>query len=55
MQYQDIITGKAEDGTMYMGGMYKRQMQEPIINYVIVDDLDKVLANVEKLDDRGSC
>ena len=44
MQYQDIITGKPEDGTMHMGGLYKRQMQEPIINYVIVDDIDKVLA-----------
>ncbi len=49
MQYQDIITGKPGDGTMHMGGLYKRQMQEPIINYVIVDDIDKVLAKVEKL------
>ncbi len=49
MQYQDIITGKPEDGSMNMGGLYKRQMQEPIINYVIVDDIDKVLAKVEKL------
>ncbi len=49
MQYQDIITGKPEEGTMHMGGLYKRQMQEPIINYVIVDDIDKILVKVEKL------
>jgi hypothetical protein len=49
MQYQDVITGDAKEGTMNMGGMYKRQMSEPIINYVVVEDLDKVLAKVEKL------
>ncbi len=49
MQYQDIITGKAEEGSMNMGGLYKRQMQEPVINYVVVDDIDKILAKVEKL------
>jgi predicted enzyme related to lactoylglutathione lyase len=32
-----------------MGGMYKRQMAESIINYVMVEDVDKVLAKVEKL------
>jgi hypothetical protein len=49
MNYQDVITGDAKEGTMNMGGMYKRQMTEPIINYVVVDDIDKVLAKVEKL------
>src|SRR5208282_1777249 len=49
MQYQDIVTGRAEEGTMNMGGLYKRQMSEPIINFVMVDDLDKVLLKVEKL------
>ena len=49
MQYQDISTGKAKEGSMNMGGMYKRQMGEGIMNYVVVDDLDKVLAKVEKL------
>ena len=34
---------------MHMGGLYKRQMNEPIKNYVMVDDIDKVLAKVEKL------
>ena len=49
MEYQDIILGDAKEGTMNMGGMYKRQMTEPIINYVMVENLDKVLAKVEKL------
>ncbi len=49
MQYQDVTTGKPLEGTMHMGGLYKRQMNEPIKNYVMVDDIDKVLAKVEKL------
>jgi uncharacterized protein len=49
MEYQDVITGDAKEGTMNMGGMYKRQMTEQIINYVVVDDVDKALAKVEKL------
>jgi len=28
MQYQDVITGDPEDGTLNMGGMYKRQMPQ---------------------------
>ena len=49
MQYQDVITGDAKEGTLSMGGMYKRQMTEQIMNYVMVDDLDKVIAKLEKL------
>jgi len=49
MQYQDVMTGAAKEGTMSMGGMYKRQMKENIMNYVVVEDLDKVLAKLEKL------
>jgi hypothetical protein len=49
MQYQDITLGKAEEGAMNMGGLYKRQMGETIKNYVMVEDIDKVLAKVEKL------
>jgi predicted enzyme related to lactoylglutathione lyase len=49
MQYHDIITGDAKEGTMNMGGMYKRQMPDtPIIDYIMVDNLDNVLASVEK-------
>ena len=47
--FHDIITGDSREGTMNMGLLYKRQMTEPIINFVNVDDLDKILANVEKL------
>jgi predicted enzyme related to lactoylglutathione lyase len=49
IEYHEIITGEARDGTMNMGGMYKRQMNEPIKSYVIVEDLDNVLSNVVKL------
>ena len=49
MQYQEIATGDPQEGTMNMGGMYKRQMGEGVMDYVMVDDLDKVLAKVEKL------
>ena len=49
MDYQDINTGDPKEGTMSMGGMYRRQMGEGIMNYVVVDDIDKVLARVEKL------
>jgi uncharacterized protein len=36
-------------GTLSMGGMYKRQMNEPIVNYVMVEDIDEKIAMVEKL------
>src|SRR5512136_507478 len=49
MQYQDIITGDAKEGTLSMGGMYRRQMTEQIVNYVMVDDIDQVIAKVQKL------
>jgi predicted enzyme related to lactoylglutathione lyase len=49
MEYQDVNTGEAKEGTLSMGGMYKRQMSEFIVNYVMVEDIDKVLSKVEKL------
>lgn len=49
IDYQDISTGEAQEGTMNMGGMYKRQMNETIKNYVMVDDIDNVLAKLAKL------
>ena len=57
MQYQDIITGDSNvvtpmGGTLSMGGMYKRKMNEPIVNYVMVDDIDEKIAIVEKLGGR---
>jgi predicted enzyme related to lactoylglutathione lyase len=49
MQYHDVITGEPQEGTLNMGGLYKRQMSEQIVNHVMVEDIDKVLAKVEKL------
>jgi predicted enzyme related to lactoylglutathione lyase len=57
MQYQDITTGDSNmvtpmDGTLSKGGMYKRKMNEPIVNYVMVDNIDEKIAMVEKLGGR---
>jgi uncharacterized protein len=49
MEYQDVVAGEKQEGTLSMGGMYKRQMTEQIMNYVMVEDIDKVTAKVEKL------
>jgi predicted enzyme related to lactoylglutathione lyase len=49
LQWQDIITGKPEEGTMHSGGLFKRQVPGPIMNFVIVDNLEDVLARVESL------
>jgi hypothetical protein len=51
-QFHDVITGDAKEGTMNMGLLYRRQMTEPIINFVTVDDIDTILTNVEKLGGR---
>ncbi len=34
---------------MNRGGMYRRQMTENIKNFVLVEDIDKVIAKVENL------
>lgn len=52
IQYHDIITGPATDGAMNMGGMYRRQLNEEIRNFVMVDDVDPVLAKVGNLNGR---
>jgi len=52
MEYHDIITGAARKGTLNTGGLYKRHMTEPILNFVIVDDIESVEAKVEKLGGR---
>ncbi len=49
MKYQDVNTGAPQEGTLNMGGMYKRQMSEVITNHVMVENIDEVLAKVEKL------
>lgn len=52
LQYHSISTGPAQEGTLNMGGMYRRQMTETIKNFVLVEDFDKVLAKVEMLGGR---
>ena len=49
VQYLEVSTEEAEEGTFNMGGMYKRQMSELITNHVAVDNIDEVLAKVERL------
>jgi predicted enzyme related to lactoylglutathione lyase len=49
MQYHDISTGVARKGTMNSGGLYKRHMNEPVLDFVEVEDIDAVAAKVEKL------
>ena len=49
MQYHDISTGPAEEGTLNTGGLYRRHMTESILTFVEVGDIDKVLVKVEKL------
>jgi predicted enzyme related to lactoylglutathione lyase len=50
MEYWDIITGEAKEGTLNMGGMYRRQ--EPsarLLTYAMVDDIDAAIKDVKKL------
>jgi uncharacterized protein len=49
MQYHDISTGAAREGTMNTGGLYKRHLQEPVLDFVMVENIDAVEATVEKL------
>ncbi len=49
LQWQNIITGEPEKGMMNTGGIYKRMMPDTIMNFVVVEDFNKVLASVEKL------
>ena len=53
IQYQEIVTGDLNEaapmGSLNMGGMYKRMMNETIRSYVMVDDIDEKIAMVEKL------
>jgi uncharacterized protein len=49
LEWQSIITGEPEEGAMNKGGIYKRMGPGQIMDFVIVEDFDKVLAKVEKL------
>ncbi|MGB7808240.1 VOC family protein [Methanoregula sp.] len=49
MQYHDIITGPVESGALSTGGLYKRQLNEPILDFVQVEDIEAAVSRVEKL------
>ena len=49
MQYHAVSTGEDRPGTLNSGGLYKRHMSEPVLDFVEVEDLDAVLKKVEKL------
>jgi hypothetical protein len=46
---QSIITGEPQVGSMHSGGLYRRMMPGGILVFVVVEDMDRVLARVEKL------
>ena len=52
MQYHDIVTGEAKEGQLNTGGLYKRHMNENLLTFVEVGDIDAILANVEILGGR---
>jgi len=49
LEWQNIETGEPKEGTMNMGGLYKRMGPGPIMNFVEVEEIEKVLSRVEKL------
>ena len=50
MEYNGISTGDPLEGTLNMGGMYKRQMDETgIRTYAMVGDLDRLVPKVTQL------
>jgi predicted enzyme related to lactoylglutathione lyase len=49
LQWQNIITGETKEGTMNKGGLFKRYIPGPIMNFVIIDDFDHVYDNVKRL------
>jgi len=49
MQYHDITTGPAAPGALSTGGLYKRHLNEPILDFVHVGDIDAVLGKVADL------
>jgi predicted enzyme related to lactoylglutathione lyase len=49
LEWQNIETGEPKEGTMNMGGLYKRMGAGPIMNFVEVGEIEKVLSRVERL------
>jgi hypothetical protein len=48
-QRQSIVTGELREGSMHRGGLSKRLMPGGILVFAVVEDIDRVLARVEKL------
>jgi uncharacterized protein len=49
MQYHDITTGPVEPGALSTGGLYKRHLDEPILDFVQVEEIDAAVSRVEQL------
>ena len=49
MQYHDIVTGPTEPGALSSGGLYKRHQNEPILDFVQVEDIEGAVSKVEAL------
>lgn len=49
MKYHMITTGPVEPGTLNTGGLYKRHLNEPILDFVQAYDIDAALSKVEEL------
>jgi uncharacterized protein len=49
LQWQSIITGEPQEGMMNHGGLFKRYVPGPIMNFAIMEDFENVYNNVEKL------
>ena len=49
-EYYDITTGEAKEGTLNMGGMYRRQDPNAnLLTYAMVDDIDEAIKKVTRL------
>ena len=49
MQYHEITTGPVEPGALNSGGLYKRHRDEPILDFVQVEDIEGAVSKVEVL------
>jgi predicted enzyme related to lactoylglutathione lyase len=52
LQWQNIITGEPEKGLLNTGGLFRRYVAGPIMDFVVVDDFEGVYDRVEKLGGR---
>ena len=49
LEWHTILTGEPEEGKMNRGGLFKRYVPGSIINFVIIEDFDRVYGDVERL------